>query len=130
MKLTLDDLPESLREVVEIIGLAATLNLVEQFGGHIALGVPREIEPEHPIAVAIGITAARKLSAQYGGDRLRNIPLCVAGLRRIRDAEICRRAGRETAVALAHEFSMTERHVWRILAECGESNDDQQAALF
>lgn len=130
MKLNIEDLPESLRDVVELIGLTATLNLVENFGGHIALSVPREIEPDHPIAIAIGITAARKLSAHYGGDRLRNIPLCVAGLRRIRDAEIRRRAGGETAVALAREFSMTERHVWRILAGVADSVEDQQSSLF
>lgn len=130
MSLTLDDLPESLRDVVELIGLAATLKLVEHFGGLIVLYVPREIGPEHPIAVAIGITAARKLSVHYGGDCLRNIPLCVAGMRRIRDAEIRRRAASESAASLAREFTLTERHVWRILAEALDGGDDKQVALF
>ncbi len=130
MKLTLDDLPESLRDVVELIGLAATLNLVEHFGGLIALYVPREIEPDHPIAAAIGITAARKLAVHYGTDCLRNIPLCVAGLRRIRDAEIRRRSPGESAASLAREFAITERHVWRILAEAIDSTEDKQSALF
>lgn len=130
MNLTLDDLPESLRDVVELIGLAATLKLVEHFGGLIVLYVPRETGPEHPIAVAIGITAARKLSVHYGGDCLRNIPLCVAGMRRIRDADIRRRAASESAASLAREFTLTERHVWRILAEVLDSDDDKQSALF
>lgn len=129
-RLLLEDLPESLREVVDLIGLAATLKLVEHFGGLIALYVPRDIEPDHPLALAIGITAARKLSAHYGTDSLRNIPLCVAGLRRIRDAEIRRRSTAESAAALAREFALTERHVWRILAEALDSADDKQSALF
>jgi hypothetical protein len=131
VKLTLDDLPESLRDVVELIGLAATLNLVEHFGGLIALYVPRDIEPEHPIAVAIGITAARKLAAHYGTDSLRNIPRCVAGLRRIRDAQIhARREAGESPARLALAFGITERQVWSILAELRDSGDDKQAALF
>lgn len=131
MKLTLDDLPESLRDVVELIGLAATLKLVEHFGGLIALYVPRDIEPEHPIAVALGITAARKLAAHYGTDCLRNIPRCVNGLRRIRDAEIhARREAGETPARLALAFGLTERQVWAILAEIRDGNDDKQSALF
>lgn len=129
-RLVLDDLPESLRDIVELIGLAATLNLVEHFGGLIALHVPREIDSNHPIAMAIGITAARKLSVHYGTQRLRNIPLCVAGLRRIRDAEIRRRSASESAASLAREFMLTERHVWRILADGADSDDGKQAALF
>lgn len=129
-RLAIEDLPESLRDVVELIGLAATLKLVEHFGGLIALYVPRDIEPEHPIAVAIGITAARKLSDHYGTDCLRNIPRCVAGLRRIRDAEIHARHKTESAARLALAFGLTERQVWRILSEALDSADDKQSALF
>ncbi len=131
MKLSLDDLPESLRDVVELIGLPATLKLVEHFGGLIALYVPREIEAEHPIAVAIGITAARKLASRYGGDCVRSIPLCTRGLRRIRDAEIRARveAG-ESPAALAPVYGMTERHLWRILAQSADADDTRQSALF
>lgn len=132
MKLDVDDLPESLRDVVELIGLSATLKLVERFGGLIKLYVPREIELEHPIAQAIGITAARKLASRYGADCLTSIPLCAEGLRRLRDAELVRRAERETPAALALLYGITERHVWRILAEAraAEGEDDRQSALF
>ncbi len=129
MKLTLDDLPDSLREVVDLIGLAATLKLVEHFGGRTQLYVPREIEPDHPIVQAIGITAARKLATVYGADALRNIPRCAEGLRRIRNAEIHARRG-ESAAALALEYGLTERQIWTIRAEDDEGADARQAALF
>jgi len=131
VKLSLNDLPESLHDVVELIGLAATLNLVEHFGGRIALYVPRDIEAEHPLAVAIGITAARKLAVHYGTDCLRNIPRCVDGLRRIRNAELhARREAGDSPATLAHAFGLTERQVWSILAEFRDAGDDKQAALF
>lgn len=129
MKLTLDDLPDSLREVVDLIGLAATLKLVEHFGGRTQLYVPREIEPDHPIVQAIGITAARKLATVYGADTLRNIPRCAEGLRRIRNTEIRARRG-ESAATLALAYGLTERQIWTIRTEDDEGADARQAALF
>jgi hypothetical protein len=131
VKLSLDDLPESLRDVVDLIGLPATLRLVEHYGGLIALYVPREVDPDHPLAIAIGLAAARKLAARYGADCVRNIPRCVGGLRRLRNAEIHRRrtAG-ESPASLARAYAITERQVWSILAEIRGGADDSQAALF
>ena len=134
MRLTLDDLPESLREVVDLIGLTATLKLVEHFGGAIAVYVPRAIEDDHPLTRAVGLVAARKLSSLYGGDCLRNIPRCARGLRRIRDAEIRRRrspsGGGESPAQLALAFGLTERQIWTILGEDDDSSSARQAALF
>lgn len=132
MKLSLDDLPESLRDVVELIGLAATLRLVEHYGGLIKLYVPREMEPDHHLARAIGLTAARKLAERYGADCVTSIPRCADGIRRLRDAEIVRRAAKETPAALALLYGMTERNVWYILAQAREAEDGdaRQSALF
>ncbi len=129
-RLSIDDLPESLREIVDLIGLPATLRLVESYGGMIALYVPRDVDPDHHLAQAIGITAARKLATRYGADTLRNIPRCVDGLRRIRNADIRARHPRESAAALALAFHLTERQIWSILAEGRDEPNDQQAALF
>jgi hypothetical protein len=127
VKLSRDDLPESLHDVVELIGLAATLKLVEHYGGLIALYVPREIEPGHHLARNLGLAPARKLASRYGTDTLRNIPRCEEGLRRIRNAEIKARRG-EGAARLALEYGLTERQIWTILGE--DEADARQAALF
>lgn len=130
MNIAAADLPESLREIVALIGLPATLQLVERFGGLIALYVPTEIGPEHQIAIAIGISAARKLAAHYGGDCVRNIPRCAAGLRRIRNDDIrARRAAGVSAARLALSFGLTERQIWSILNEADTGNG-KQSALF
>lgn len=129
MKLTLADLPESLHQVVELIGLSPTLKLVEHYGGLIALYVPREIDPDHHLARNLGLASARKLAGHYGSDYLRNIPRCANGLRRIRDSEI-RSRRKETAARLALEFGLTERQVWTILSEVDDDARDRQSALF
>ncbi|MDO8704006.1 MAG: Mor transcription activator family protein [Sulfuricaulis sp.] len=130
MKLTLDDLPESLREVVDLIGLPATLRLVENFGGVIQVYVPRQIEPDHPLATVLGLSTARKLVPRYGADYLRNIPRCALGLRRIRNTEIRRRHRAESAAKLALVFALTERQIWTILSDGDDGQQDKQTALF
>ncbi len=126
MKLMPDDLPESLREVMDLIGLQATFRLVQHFGGAIAVYVPHQIETDHQLAVALGLPAARKLAVYYGGAELRNIPRCAFGLRRIRNAEIDRRhrAG-DSALNLARAFGLTERQVRTILSEARDRTDEK-----
>jgi hypothetical protein len=111
-------LPETLRDISELIGLPATLKLVECYGGIAALYIPRMIKPDHHLARNIGIEAARKLAAHYGTDCLRNIPRCAHKLRHFRNAEIrTRRKAGESPAILARAYGMTERNVWMILAE-------------
>ncbi len=129
MKLSRADLPESLHEVVELIGLTATLKLVEHYGGLIAVYVPRKLAPDHHLARNLGLAPARKLASHYGADCLRNIPRCVDGLRRIRDSELRARHPAESAATLALAFGLTERQIWTILGEDDEP-DARQAALF
>lgn len=130
MKLARDDLPTSLHDIVELIGLAATLQLVERYGGITALYIPRDIDAEHQIALALGLTAARRLAQTFGGDCIRNIPRCADGLRRMRNREIKMRRGEGVSAArLALSFGLTERQIWSILSE-SDVPDDRQSALF
>lgn len=109
------DLPASLREVIEIIGLPATLKLVENWGGLIALYIPRNINTDHPLARQLGLEAAFKLTERWGGDYLRNIPKATAALRAARNREIiARRAAGESAAKLALEYGVTERQIWNV----------------
>lgn len=131
MNLAHVDLPGSLRDLESLIGLSATLKLVEHFGGRISLYVPHDIEPNHALAVAVGVVAARVLSKHYGGDCLRNIPRCVNGLRRIRNEYIytLRDAG-ESPAKIAGMLSLTERQIWNILADRRDNDDNPQGGLF
>ncbi|WP_430434790.1 Mor transcription activator family protein [Methyloversatilis sp.] len=53
-----------LREIADVIGLPACLELVSRWGGR-DLYVPEHIDRMHPIAFAIGLEAAQKLAAEY-----------------------------------------------------------------
>lgn len=52
--------------------------------------------------------------AEYGGGRQWYLPRGDALMTAMRDAEIYRRAHRGNVMALASEFKLTERHIWRI----------------
>lgn len=108
-------LPPTLAEMVEVIGLAATLKLADRFGGA-QLWIPGRLTAEHPLVYLLGRKTAQALADRYALNRL-NIPKADRATKAARDGEIRRRyAGGEKASALAREFDLTERWVWNILA--------------
>lgn len=128
--ISVEALPESLQEVAGLIGLPATMRIIERWGGT-RLSVPvRADDAAHPLARVIGVPAMQQLSERMGGLTL-NVPSCALARRRARDAEIRRRyAAGETAAALAREHGITERHVWRIVASGAGRPRPRQGSLF
>lgn len=120
-------LPPSIHEVAAVIGMPATLQLVERFGGT-TLPLPKGanrlgISALKALAKQIGDVPAQALAHHCAGEPL-YIPKCDAALRRIRDLTICERfeaAVREGTTAnrivadLAREYKLTDRWVWNIL---------------
>lgn len=105
-----DLLPDSLREIVDLIGLGATMKLVEQYGG-IRVKIPESCRRNSELTKCVGIEASRKLTDVYGGDRL-ELPLMLKALLTIRDLEINQRldAG-ESMSKLARQYHMTRRNI-------------------
>jgi len=127
-ELNTDLLPESLRDIADVIGMAATLNLVKAYGG-VRLWVPVKLTPDHALVHAIGLQAARKLVEYCALEELW-IPKAAAALRAVRDQTIReRRADGEQVARLALEYGLTDRRVWEILA-AGEEDEGRQAALW
>jgi len=123
--------PDSVVDLINIFGLPATMRFIDEFGGLTQLYVPKKITPDHPISKAVGHDAAVKLSEQYGGDSVRNIPLCKDGLRRLRDIEICRRRnGGALPKNLARDYGMTERAIWLVLARTNDAGNKNQLDIF
>ena len=123
---SLDDLPASARDLAGLIGLPATLRLVEGWGGTMRLYVPKAMPQDHELARALGLDAARALSGVYGGDYVPSIPRCADALRQARDRALLRRRAEGASPAtLAQEFGLTERHVWRLLAEIRAAGPQQ-----
>ena len=109
-----DELPPMLADLATTIGTAATLKLLDRFGGT-RLYVPGRVGDEHPLVFAIGKEAADKLVAVYGRERI-DVPRASEMWRASRDADIRDRyrAG-ETAAELARYYQVTERTIYRIL---------------
>lgn len=121
----LEDLPASVRELAGVVGLPAVLRLVERWGGVTRLYVPQTLDEGHDLAQLLGLTPARALAREYGGDYV-TVPRCAAALRLARDRALLRRRAEGVAPRrLALVFNLTERHVWRILRQAAEQRPAQ-----
>lgn len=110
-------LPGVLREMTDMIGLPATMQIVQRHGGT-RLWVPALIEtlaPDHKLVKLVGMAAARTLSEQYGGETL-EIPKAERALRAIRDKAIREQWPAKSQSQLAREYNLTERQVRKILS--------------
>jgi hypothetical protein len=128
-KAYVSQLPAKARELVDFLGLPATLLLVKEYGGQTfpipkgrrARGTARIAE----LGEAIGTEAAQKLCHTYGGEYL-TVPTCKRPLQLLRDADMQARfdamtskeGGRSARCAanqLAKDFGVTSSTVWRAL---------------
>lgn len=113
-----DDLPATARELVEVIGIDATIDLVKMFGGD-DLKIPEVVNGSSRmwgiLVETVGPEAAGHLVRRYAGTSI-YIPTCASALRIHRDREIIRRfdAG-EPFDTLRREHKITRRHLYRIL---------------
>ena len=120
-------LPPILQDLVELIGLHPTMQLVQAYGG-VRLYVPKlELDGDHSLVRLIGSEAAKKLQAMYGGEPHFDIPKAERALRAVRDNEIRTRRLHTSVRLVALEYHLTERQIRTI---CGEMEDDRQVGLF
>lgn len=109
------DLPGVIRELIDEIGLEATMRLVDNYGG-LLLRIPREPKPGSPMERRLGQPAFDRLIGRWAGDRIW-VPRCVALLTERRDQALLAEYEAGTpSKELARKFKVSDRHVWRILA--------------
>jgi hypothetical protein len=113
-----EDLPATARELVEVIGIDATIDLVKMFGGddvkipEIANGASRMWAV---LVETVGPAAAHKLVNRYAGTTV-YVAMCAKALRVLRDREIIRRFDSgEQFDTIRREHKITRRHLYRIL---------------
>lgn len=121
-------LSPKLQELVELIGLSATMSMVERFGG-LRIYIPANPPEEHPFAEVIGYANLVKLAEAIGvdgqGDRFL-LPKAMRALNAVRNARIRDdyQAGKSTRT-LAIEHHLTERHIERIVSGVRPTNERQ-----
>lgn len=120
-------LPDSMADLVDIIGLPAVLKLMKTFGGT-ELWVPEKLSHAHNLVTAIGPEAAQTLCEYMARERLK-VPRGAEITREIRNRAI-RRERREGAklAELALCYGLTDRQVLNILNS--EPADDSQQDMF
>lgn len=114
----MNNLPASVRELIDLLGAAPALALVRAFGGTV-IKVPsrdrQESRLRERLIGVMGEAAARLFIDRYSGEAL-SIARCAAALRDERDrAIIAAYDGGASAASLATEHVMTERQVRTIL---------------
>ncbi|MGO4380354.1 Mor transcription activator family protein [Pseudoduganella sp. RAF53_2] len=125
METDLSHLPPSAQRLVGIIGLPATLLLVDRHGGK-ALRLYKTGESIERLTEAVGAIAAGQLLNHFGSDPF-TVPKCRDALNDVRNARIHReydrltqiekRSGRDSVHCLVEQFCLSERHVWRVLKQ-------------
>lgn len=113
-----EDLPATARELVEVIGIDATIDLVKMFGGD-DLKIPEVVNGTSRmweiLVETVGPAAAEKLVRRYAGTPL-YIPTCRIALITLRDRSIIQRFDQgEDFDKLRREHKITRRHMYRIL---------------
>lgn len=126
--LSTDLLPRLLQDFVRLIGLHATMILVEHFGGR-RLYVPGRPNPDHHLAGLIGYDNLVKLSNVYGLEDHFDIPKADAALRHLRNIKIRSEYGPKSAEVLAREHKITRRRVLQIVG-IEPADDPDQVSLF
>lgn len=114
-------IPETLREIVGLIGLDQAMAFTENYGGQrVYIPAPQRLGPDHPFAELLGHGPALKLAAGIaigGGGVELMIPRAHAYRRAVRNrAIVAELAQGMTAPKLARKYGMTEGAIYRINA--------------
>jgi hypothetical protein len=118
-------LPQSVRDIVDLVGFPAAMALVKAYGGVCINKVPvhgsgRPGAIRARLIELMGEEAAEKFIKTYSGERF-PVARCEAALRDARDTEIIAKYDSGVSgVKLAIEYGMTERNVRTILKRIPE----------
>ena len=112
-----EDLGEWASDLVRMVGLPATLKLIERWGGaRLFIPRPEGLRPDHPLAAAIGFRLAQRLAAEVAGAAIR-----IPTVRRViypamrRGIAQCR--GVYPAGPVARAYGVSEHYVYEIWGE-------------
>lgn len=131
-------LPQSVREIIPIIGLAATEQLVKAFGG-VSFQFSRAATYFDRLREVLGQENAVKLQ-QYMGTGEVYIPRCEAALRILRNqrlyADFChltqeeKLSGRMAILQLCPKYQVCDRTAWEVVRYYQYGSHRQQIDLF
>ena len=110
----------TLNEIVEACGHQAAIAITRAFGGRqLSVPNPDRMTEDHPIALTIGLTAARKLAKSKGGERL-EIPSEINAVLELRNDAVCRAFDKGDSIrSISFEVGISRKWVRNILVRSG-----------
>jgi hypothetical protein len=109
-------LPESMVEIKSIVGLQGVMTLLNKCGGT-RIFIPRKLKDQHKLTTLLGLEAAQKMSAYFGGETLTIVRGSRAN-KSLRNCEIINRYDNgEKVPKLAMAYELTERQIYTILSK-------------
>ena len=113
-----EDLPPLVRDMVEVMGLPATMALVARMGGQ-RLRIPglplaRASSRLQALEAIVGEPAAARFADRWGDVDV-VVPRCLRAMLRERNRRICDESMRTSVDELARRYGMARRHVFRVL---------------
>lgn len=117
-----------LRQMVDLIGLPATMAIVEVHGGTL-LNIPRQADKNEALVALIGAEKAALLGRELGPDR-RLIPKAGPALNALRNRRLLADLRTQSVRQVARAYGLGERRVWQIKAEFGQPDPNPTAGLF
>lgn len=113
----IEDLPPSLREIAETIGVTAVFSLAREWGG-VRVYVPKKISENHKLAQTLGYDSAQKLAEKFGGSA---IQISRVVFRRSRNRWIASVKGSMSVAQISKHLNLSEGHVWEVLRKTKNS---------
>ena len=115
----LEHLPDSGREIADLIGMDGLACLVAHYGGT-PLSIPKQMSPDWEPGRRLGEDVSQRLVRAFPGERL-TVPLLNTGYRAKRNAEILEaHTGGQSAKEIAKRFGIHVRSVHRVIAAARE----------
>ena len=128
-----DHLPETLRELLPIIGATAIVQLIQQWGGtSVYVPTPQRLTRQHPLSTCIGYEPAQQLAEYVRGDDLA-IPIgktLASVLQRLDIAALTEQG--HSAASIARRYGVTDRWVLYQRSKARDDGDleERQGGLF
>ena len=117
-----------LQQLVDLIGIEATMRMVEVHGGTL-LNVARKASENASLVALIGREKAGILGRAMGPGRYL-IPKALPALRAVRDRQIAAQLATMSVRQVARQHRLCERRLWQIKASLGTPVEDPTPDLF
>ncbi|MFK5892849.1 MAG: Mor transcription activator family protein [Pseudomonadota bacterium] len=120
----IENLPETIKEISEVIGLPKALAIVAVRGGE-DFKIPKKVTPDHWLVDIVGIDSFKKLSDYYSGENI-CIPQCKNIAMLITDSQILADSEHMSHNLLARKYGLTRKGISNALERARLNNKNNK----